>query len=110
MSFIAVYITHASKKEAQKLCKLLLDQKIIACSNIYPVQSEYYWQGTIENEQEWVSIVKTQKKHWKTLRKFVEKNHPYTTPCIMKFRVKANKSYENWIINSTEIKKPSSNK
>lgn len=101
MSFIAVYITHASEEEAQKLSTLLLNKKIIACSNIFPIKSQYHWQGNIENDQEWVSIVKTQKKHWKLLRQIVEENHPYTTPCIIKFKVTANKSYEQWIIEST---------
>ncbi len=103
MSFIAIYITHASKENAQKLCNKLLEQHLIACANIFPIQSHYHWQGNIERDDEWVSIVKTQKKHWKTLRDLVLKIHPYTTPCIMKIKVKANKDYEDWIKETTEI-------
>ena len=38
------------------------------------------------------------------LRKEVEKIHPYDVPCIMKFDVEANTSYENWIRDSVELK------
>lgn len=101
MSFIAVYITHSSEKEAHELSTTLLNEKIIACANIFPIKSHYHWQGNIETDHEWVSIVKTQKKHWKILCQRVEEEHSYTTPCIMRFKVKANKAYEDWIVEST---------
>ncbi len=97
MSFIIVYITHASKKDAESVCDHLLQKKMIACANIFPISSAYWWQGSIQNEDEWVSIVKTVPENWDILQKEVEEIHPYDVPCIMKIEVTANKAYEDWI-------------
>lgn len=97
MSFIVLYVTHENEKEARKISDLLLQQKYIACANIFPIQSIYPWKGKIEDSHEVVSLLKTTHAQWKTVESIIEKMHPYEIPCIMKMEVEANKSYENWI-------------
>ena len=97
MSFAIVYITHEEKNAAKALTDQLLKEKLIACANIFPITSAYWWKGAVANEDEWVSIVKTPLSHWDRLVKRVEALHPYEVPCIMKIEVEANRSYEDWI-------------
>ncbi len=102
MSFSIIYITHAGEKEAKTLSDLLLHKKVIACANLFPITSAYWWQGTIEHEGEWVSIVKTTNKKWKVVEQLVLEHHPYEVPCILRMEVSANDSYEKWISDSIE--------
>ncbi|MEM9821728.1 MAG: divalent-cation tolerance protein CutA [Bacteroidota bacterium] len=95
--FIIVYITHGTELAAKKISDYLLTKKLIACANIFPITSAYWWKNNIVKEGEWVSIVKTIPEHWEQLQSEVEAVHPYTTPCIMKFEVSANRAYEAWI-------------
>ena len=104
MSFIVVYITHATEKVASKIANYLIEQKFVACANIFPIKSAYWWKNVIQSESEWVSIVKTRPENWIPLKQEVEKIHPYEVPCIMKFEVEANDSYEKWIRDSVEMK------
>ena len=104
MSFIIVYITHATEKVATKVSNYLIEQKFVACANVFPIKSAYWWKEIIQSENEWVSIVKTIRENWDPLKKEIEKIHPYEIPCIMKFEVEANNSYEEWIKNSVELK------
>ncbi len=97
MAFIAVYITNESKEAAQVLAKKLLDLRLIACANIFPISATYLWQGSINNEDEWVAIVKTTTNNWQKLKDKVVQIHPYDVPCVMKINVEANKEYEDWI-------------
>ena len=97
MSFITVYITNPNEKAAQVLTQQLLEKKIIACANLFPIQSSYWWQGTIERESEWVALVKTIPENWPGLKESILKLHPYEVPCIMKTEVEANEAYEDWI-------------
>ena len=97
MGFIIVYITHKNEENAMKVVKHLLDKKLIACANTFPIKSSYIWNSKIANEDEIVTIVKTRKENWESLRSEVEKIHPYETPCIMRIDVTANSSYEEWI-------------
>ena len=102
MKFIIIYITHPSMKAAKKVCAALLEKRLIACVNYFPIESAYWWKGNIENAKEIVSMVKTRKENWTKVKKAVEAIHPYETPCIMKLEVESNPSYAKWIGNETE--------
>lgn len=103
MAFLAIYITHGTERAAKMVSNELLKKKIVACANIFPISSAYWWQGTIANEKEWVSLVKTIPENWEQLQTAVKAIHPYTVPCIMKIEVSANEEYEQWIRSSVAI-------
>ena len=100
---IFVYITCKDKKEAFKISKMLLDKKLIACANIYPIISMFRWKNKIQNNQEIVLLVKTLENKYKSIKKEVEKIHSYETPCILKIKVKGNNKFEKWV--KEEVKK-----
>ena len=102
MSFITVYVTHASEDAAKSFTDILIGRKAIACANLFPIQSAYWWQGEICQEEEWVSLLKTQNSHWEALKSLILEIHPYDTPCIMKTQVEANEQYEQWIVEMTK--------
>ena len=104
MSFILIYITHPNENEALKLSNLLVEQKYVACSNIFPITSAYWWNGVVENDNEWVSIVKTIPENWEAVKSRVAEIHSYEVPCIMKIDVEANEAYEKWIKESVVMK------
>lgn len=97
MAFLIVYVTHESEAEALRVAQEMLQARLCACANIFPIRSLYWWQGVLESGQEWVSILKTRHSHWAALRAAIEQTHPYDTPCIMKIEVSANEKYECWI-------------
>ena len=102
MWFIAIYTTFPNEDEANKVCKELLLNKIIACYNLFPIKSSYWWNSEIENSKEFVSILKTKKENWELVKKEIKKLHSYEVPCIIKFEVEANESYEKWIYSETK--------
>jgi len=97
MGFIIIYITHPDLKTAKRIVASLMESRLIACGNFFPIQSSYWWKGKIENSKEVVSIVKTKAKNWEKVKSAVIKLHPYETPCIMKINIEANDDYESWI-------------
>jgi periplasmic divalent cation tolerance protein len=101
MEILVFYITHASEELAESLVRELLDKRYIACGNIFPMQSDFLWEGTTHHEDEWVSIVKTRSENEFGVEAFINKNHPYESPCIMRWNARVNESYYNWIIEST---------
>ncbi len=99
--FLVIYVTYPNEEEATSLCSSLLEQELIACANIYPVQSMYRWEGKINKEKEWISILKSTKKNWEALQATITELHSYDTPCITKWNAESNEKYRNWIIEST---------
>jgi periplasmic divalent cation tolerance protein len=97
MNFIFIYLTNPNQKEAKKIAKHLLKKRLIACANIFPIESLYWWQGKIAKEKEFVLIAKTIKNNFPKIKTEVEKIHPYKIPCIIKIPVSSNKKYFDWL-------------
>ena len=91
------YITCKDKKEAEKIAKILINKKLAACANIFPISSLYMWKGRLVNEKEHVLITKSVKRNAKKLMEEVKRTHSYEIPCILQLDVKANKEFERWI-------------
>ncbi len=100
---ILTYITCKNKAEAEKIANHLLKNKLIACANMFPINSLYRWKGKLQKDKEFVLLTKTIKTKAKKVEKEVKKIHSYDIPCIIKKEVTANKEYLRWIKN--EIKK-----
>lgn len=103
MNFIFIYITNPTKKEAKKIARYLLKRRLIACANIFPINSLYWWEGKIVDNNEFVLIVKTTKNNFGKVKKEVEKIHSYKIPCIIKIPGIANKKFFNWIKKEIKI-------
>lgn len=94
---IAIYITNPSKREARRVALHLLKKRLIACANIFPIDSIYWWKGKIEDTKEVILIAKTKRENFEKVKSEVKKIHPYSVPCILKLEVEANEEYENWL-------------
>lgn len=103
MKFILIYTTHKNIKEAKKITDYLLKERLIACVNFSPIKSEYWWKDKIEKSNEIVALLKTKAQNWNKIKKYIELNHPYNTPCIIKLsEVETNDSYFDWIQKETK--------
>ena len=89
------YVVCKNKEEAKKIAKHLLSKKLIACANIFPIESLYWWQNKVIEDKEAVLICKTTENFIEVERE-IKKIHSYEIPCILNFDVKVNKEYENW--------------
>ena len=102
MGFCIIYVTHANENAAKALSSQIVEEKLAACANLFPIQSAYWWQGALSQDDEYVSILKTTNEKWPALKVRVTELHPYEVPCIMKIEVEANESYEQWIRESVQ--------
>ena len=74
----------------------------MACVNISKISSIYSWNDKIENTSEYLAIFKTITKNKTLLKKKIKETHPYEIPEIAEIDVTSiNKSYLNWLIEST---------
>ncbi len=106
MSFLCFYLTHPNAETAEKISRILLDRKLVACANQFPMESAYWWQGAIAREGENVSLLKTVPENQKAVESAVAELHPYEVPCIMFWPVRANTAYENWIRDAIVVQDP----
>ncbi len=96
--YIVILIT-TPKDKAQHIIRHLLEQKLIACGNIVKeVQSLYWWEGKICDDEESLIILKTKSSLFHKVIKEVKKVHPYKIPEIIALGLNnGNKEYLKWI-------------
>lgn len=92
-----VYITCKDKKEARKISKFLLEKKLIACANMFPIESSYWWDGKIIDDNEYVVLGKTIAKNYDKIKKEIKKIHSYSIQCICLLKSESNKEYGLWV-------------
>ncbi len=60
--FIEVHTTIDTREGAQKIADTLVSKRLAACVQISgPISSTYWWDGKMEQAQEWVCTAKTRK-------------------------------------------------
>ncbi|OGY45599.1 MAG: hypothetical protein A2731_02380 [Candidatus Buchananbacteria bacterium RIFCSPHIGHO2_01_FULL_39_8] len=94
---VSISVTCKNKKEATKIASALLKKKLIACANIWPVGSIYWWQDKIQNTREVMLVCKSLKKNVSKIEKEIETLHSYEVPVIIVEVVNANKKCLDWI-------------
>lgn len=97
MPFLLVYVTHPNEASAREMADQIVRGRLAACANIFPMHSEYWWLGKVETSDEWVTLFKTTQDGMEPLEARIIKLHSYEVPCIVRWEVKANTSYEDWI-------------
>ncbi len=97
--YIVVFVTAASKKEAQKIALRLIKDKLAACVNIVDkVESVFFWEAKIEKAKESLLIIKSKKEKLPKIINLVKTLHSYTVPEIIALPIIAgNKPYLRWI-------------
>ena len=99
---IVILITARDKKEAHKIAKALLKNKLAACVNIIGgLSSIFRWQGKIDQAKETLLIVKSKKEKFEKIVKLVKSAHSYAVPEIIAMPIVSGfKPYLNWINDS----------
>ncbi len=93
---IILYVACKDNAEAKKISKHLLEKKLIACANLFPIESLYNWKGKLTEDKETVLILKALKNNYKKIKGEIKKLHSYDTPFIGKINVDVNKEYKKW--------------
>lgn len=99
---ILILTTIHKKPDAVKIGAGLLKEKLIACYNLLPADSAYWWKGKILKEKEILMILKTRNSNFKKVEAFIKKHSDYEVPEIIAITPKAvNAGYLNWIDEET---------
>ena len=98
-----VYTTVGNMPDARKIAKTLVEEQLVACTNIIPnIESYYRWEDKIENDKEVILISKTIDANVKKTIQRIKQLHKYELPDIIVIPVIGGlKEYLNYISNET---------
>ncbi len=95
---ILVYTTFSDFDEAEKIIKVLLQEKLIACANVREHKAFYTWHGKLNIDDEIGAILKTKEENWIKVKEKIKQLHSYETPVILKIKVEdLNDEAKKWL-------------
>ncbi len=98
-----VYVTVGSPEEARAIGRVLVDERLAACVNIFEFMTSLYrWEGDLCEDRETVLIAKTRADLVDALTKRVVSLHSYDCPCVAVLPVVGgNARFLAWIADET---------
>jgi len=79
--------TTADKESAKTIGKLLVEKRLAACVQIFPIESIYYWQNNICQENEITLLIKSKTSMFEKIKAFIQENHSYDVPEIIQIPI-----------------------
>jgi len=101
---IVVLVNCSTSDEAKNIGKYLVEKRLAACVNIIPMmQSWYWWEDKVTQNNEVLIIIKTSRKKFSKLEKEVVRLHSYAVPEVVALQiVEGSNNYLNWIDSSLQ--------
>ena len=100
MSEICVILTTVDTLDKGKeLARYLVESKLAACVSMVPgVESIYFWEGEVQDEKEWLLIIKTIRKKIPAIREAFNQYHLYRVPELIVIRSDyTGPAYADWL-------------
>ncbi len=99
---VLIYATFSNRDEATRIVDILLNERLIACANLWPISSSYWWKGKIETAEEVAAIMKTQAARYQLVEQRIIDLHSYEIPAVVAFPIRYGLSeYLAWITQET---------
>ncbi len=101
--YVQVVTTLDDEARARSLAREVVRARLAACAQVWgPISSVYWWEGEMEEAQEFMVAMKTKRDLYAPLEEFIQERHPYTVPEILAFAVVGgNRKYLDWLDGET---------
>ncbi len=96
--YIIVVTTYSRKKTGSRIIDALLDSRLAACVQVFPIRSFYRWKGKVAKDSEHLMLIKAKSRDFEEIKETIIENHDYEVPEIISVRVdKGHAAYLGWI-------------
>ncbi|OQX93016.1 MAG: hypothetical protein B6D58_00180, partial [candidate division Zixibacteria bacterium 4484_95] len=101
VELIIVFVT-CRPDDAEKIARVLVEERFAACVNIIPVKSVYHWRDELCRDEESLLVIKSNSGIYKRLEKRIKDIHPYDVPEIVAVKTEAvEDEYLKWVLKQT---------
>jgi periplasmic divalent cation tolerance protein len=88
----------ANEAEAEKIAGVLLERKIAACVQMFPVNSRYIWKGELCADKEVLLFIKCRRDNYGDIERAILENHSYELPELLLTPVEGGyRKYLDWM-------------
>ena len=98
MDLIQIEWTAPSEEEAISITSFLLEQKLIACANIFRVNSFFIWKDQKEESFEMNVKMKSNQASFAKIEKIILEKGSYEIPALIAYQItQVHKEYALWV-------------
>jgi len=100
---VRVETTVDTKDGAERVARAVIEHQVAACAQVSgPITSFFRWEGQVQNDEEWMVVIKTTADRLDALTARVLEAHPYDVPEIVAVPViGGNPDYLDWVREET---------
>ena len=102
--FVQLQTTLDDRELAEELIRAAVERRLAACGQLLgPVSSTYWWNGAVEQAEEWLCVFKTTTALAVSLEWWILERHPYEVPEVVTVGISGvSDDYGEWIRDETE--------
>lgn len=100
--YAIVMTTCGDKANAELIATHLVEKRLAACVQLFPIASVYRWEGAVQHADEWMLFCKITSDGYAMVETAIRAVHTYSNPEIVEVAIEngAN-AYLDWIASAT---------
>ena len=99
-----VLTTTATREDAGKIARALVERRLAACVNLVAIESVYRWKDAVESAEEWLLVIKTTAAAYDHVHAAIKELHTYDLPeCVLLPIENGSEEYLAWIGESVHL-------
>ena len=103
MEHSIIMSTCPDKETAKAIAGLLVESKLAACVQLFPIESVYTWEGEVCESGEVALMIKSKTALFEEITAAIKENHGYEVPEIIQLRITDGlPDYLRWIDDCTK--------
>ena len=96
---VCLVLCTVAREQSEEITRRLVNCRLAACINLFPVRSSYIWEGQFCSDSEDLMIIKTTKSKSEELKGEILRMHSYDLPEIITVPVTGgHMQYLDWVI------------
>ncbi len=100
--FAIVMTTCGDKANAELIATRLVDARLSACVQMFPIESMYRWEGAVQHAHEWMLFCKIKAIDYAMVEAAIRAAHSYSNPEIVEVGIENGaQAYLDWIASAT---------
>lgn len=101
--YIMIMSTFDSMEELEKVSNILLEKRLVSCTQVSTIKSTYYWNEKLVTSDEYLLRMKTKKELYSDVETIILANHSYEVPQIVAYDISMGYTeYLKWIDKETK--------
>jgi periplasmic divalent cation tolerance protein len=95
---VFIYTTCENQVEAELLGKMIIEKKLGACVDFWPVNSIFNWEGETKEISQTMIMITTLESKIEDVNELISQHHSYAIPLIAGVDIRRmNRAYKAWM-------------